>query len=147
MNRTRFALMVVPCVALAVLAGCSQSTQSKGVVVQVRVVENGQPLKFLKDEEILVGFSEEVAAGQKGVGVMGELKPQDATATLSRSGNTGIPPGKYRISMSGQTGYGDAPDRWEKVFDAKKPPLIAEVGPEEGQSFTIDIARWTVTKS
>src|SRR5829696_781966 len=93
--------------ALVSVAGCSSSTEPKGVTVRVRVVENGQPLKFLPNEEILVGLSQEVAAGEKGIGVTGPLKPEDATASLSRAGRTGIPPGKYRVSMSGQIGYGD----------------------------------------
>jgi hypothetical protein len=129
---------------LAVVGGCSRSTEPKGVVVHVRVVENGQPVKFLANEEITVGLSEEVPAGQKGVGVSADISPGDATATLSRAGKTGVPPGKYRVSLSSQIGYsGD--NRFDKVF-AGKPPLIVAVGPEEGQTFTVDIARWTVTK-
>jgi len=143
----RFRLAVLAVVPLLPLVGCSKSTGDQGVIVHVRVVENGQPMKFLPNEEISFGLSQEVPAGEKGVGVSGQLKPEDASALLSRPGKTGVPPGRYRVSMSGQIGYGGTPDRFEKIFDAKKPPLIVEVGPDEGQIYTVDIGKWTVTKS
>jgi hypothetical protein len=42
--------------------------------------------------------------------------------------------------------YQQSHDRFEAVFDAKKPPLIVDVGPDPGQSIVIDVGTRTVIK-
>jgi hypothetical protein len=134
------ALLVLSLLAV----GCSSNKGTKGVTIQVRVVEDGRPIKFLPDEQVSVGLSEQVPAGERGVGVNSYIKADGGPVSMSRPGGTGIPPGKYSLSLSSQIGYsGD--NRFEKTF-AGKPPLILDVGPDEGQTFTVDIAKWTVTK-
>jgi hypothetical protein len=57
-----------------------------------------------------------------------------------------LAPGKYRVSISSQTGQdGDGKGRFA-AFASDRSPLEAEVGPEEEQTFVIDIARKTVRK-
>jgi hypothetical protein len=69
----------------------------------------------------------------------------DGTFTVTGRNNTGVPPGRYRVSLSSQVGYGNV-DRFEKLFDGKKPPLIVEISPGEAQAVVIDVDNWTVTK-
>jgi hypothetical protein len=142
----RFRCVAVCCVAALVVVGCSKASP-KYATVQGRVVHNGEPLKLLANEEITVGLSAaDAVPGQGGIGANAPLKSDDGTFSVSGRDHKGIPPGKYHVSLSSQVGYGEAGDRFAKLFDGKKPPLIAEVGPEDGQVFVIDIGKWTVAK-
>jgi hypothetical protein len=132
-------------VALAAV-GCNKSDGPKGVTVRGRLVQNGQPLKVLPREEIIVGFSPEGAVpDQVAHGASTDLvKPDDGSFVLTGRNKMGLPPGKYTVSISSMVGYsGD--NRFEKML-AGKPPLVVEVGPEEGQAFVIDVDKWTATK-
>jgi hypothetical protein len=130
--------------AILAVAGCGADNQ--GVTVKGQVLQNGQPIPFLPSEDLIVGFSQEVPAGQKPVGASGAVKPEDGTFTVNGPGGRGIPPGRYRISLSSQINGGNDRNRFERLFSPQKQPLIAEVGPEKGQTFRIDVGRWTVTR-
>jgi hypothetical protein len=141
---------MVCCACAALLAGgCGKGgADIKGVKVDGKVVSNGQPLKFLKDEEVKVSFAQEVAKGEKSIGSAADVNPEDGTFTIPGPTKHGIPPGKYRVRLSSQP-YGGGKDRFEPLFDPEDGPplvLIAEVGPEEGQSFVIDVARRSIKK-
>jgi hypothetical protein len=137
--------MTWSCIAAAlVVVGCGLG-DPKGVKVTGQVLQNGKPIKVLPSEEIMVGFSSEAPEGQHIIVAWATVLPDDGTFTISGSAGKGIPAGKYRVIASSQI-YQKNEDRFEAVFDEKKPPLIAEVGPEEGQSFVIDVGKRTLTK-
>ena len=63
---------------------------------------------------------------------------------LGKEGD-GIPPGKYNVVVNSQL-YQQSHDRFEGVFDPKKPPLIVDVGPDAGQPIIIDVGTRTLTR-
>jgi hypothetical protein len=130
--------------AALLVAGCGVAGQ-KGVTVTGQVLENGQPIKVLPAEEIMVGFSAEAPAEKQATAAWATVKPEDGTFTLSGPAGKGIPPGKYRVVVSSQL-YQQSKDRFEAVFDQNKPPLTVDVGPESGQQFLIDVGKRTATK-
>lgn len=137
--------VILSCIAATwVVAGCG--TEDQGVKVAGQVFQDGQPIKFLPSEDITIGFSEEIPAGQKPLGFSGVVQSKDGAFVLSGPGGKGVAPGKYRISLSSQVYGGTGKDRFEALFSSKKPPLIADVGPEKGQTFIIDVGKWTVQK-
>lgn len=137
--------MILGVAIAAVPAGCG-GQGNRGVKVQGRLLESGQPIKFLPNEDIRISFSSEGAEGSQAVGASGVVKPGDGSFTITGRDNKGIPPGNYRISLSSSVEGGRDDNRFEASVNRKNPPLIAEVGPEDGQSFTIDIATRTVAK-
>ena len=144
-GRIRY-VIPVGCLATLALAGCGQGDQIRGVMVRGQVLQNSQPIKFLAGEEIVVTFSRAAPAGQKMVGASATVKPDDATFTVEGPSHRGIPAGAYHVSLTSQVaGVYDREDRFVAIFK-KKPPLTAEVGPEEGQTFLIDLGTWTVRK-
>ncbi len=134
------------CLAVLAVAGCGRGDQVRGVVVKGQILQNGQPLKFLPGEEITVTFFREAPAGQKPVGASAVVQPAESTFTIVGPDYKGIPAGAYHVSLTSQVaGVYDKEDRFMAMFK-KKPPLNAEVGPEEGQTFVIDLDAWKVTK-
>jgi hypothetical protein len=134
------------CAAAAlVAAGCGKGGV-RGVKVQGEVLQNGKPIPFLRGEEITVGFSREVEPGEKPFGAPAKVKPEDGTFTVAGPSGKGIPPGKYRIQLTSDIYGSDRGDRFEALFDAKakRPPLVADVGPDGEQTFVIDVGQWTV---
>jgi hypothetical protein len=129
-----------------VAAGCNKGDGPKGVTVHGRLVQNGHPLKVLPNEEIMVGFSPEGAEPGQGVTRAAStlVKPEDGSFTLTGRDKKGLPPGKYTVSLSSQIGYADS-NRFDKLL-VGKPPLVVDVGPEEGQTFVIDVDKWSATK-
>jgi hypothetical protein len=138
-------LLVLSSVAVSVLvAGCGK--KEKGVKVRGKLLQDGQPIQFLRDEDIRISFSSEGSAGQEAAGASGVVQAEDGSFTITGRDNKGIPPGKYRISLSSSIEGGGDDNRFEASVNQKEPPLIAEVGPEDGQSFTIDVGARTVKK-
>jgi hypothetical protein len=127
-----------------IIGGCGSGDQ--GAKVKGQVLQNGKPIRFLASEDIMVGFSSEVPIGQKPIGFFANVQRGDGTFTVIGPGGKGMPAGKYRIRVSSQIYGSSGADRFDDVSDPKKPPLIAEVGPEKEQTFTIDLGKWTVTK-
>jgi hypothetical protein len=134
--------VVFSCVAALLVSGCGGR---KGVEVSGQVLLNGAPIKLLPSEEIMVGFSEEAPAGQQPIAAWAPINASDGAFTLAGPAGKGIPAGRYRVVVSSQP-YQKSEDRFEAVFDEKLPPLIAEVGTEQGQTFVIDVRTRTVTK-
>jgi hypothetical protein len=133
------------CIAAVVVVGCTSGDPNKGVTVRGRVVQNGRPLKFLPNEDVSIGFSAaDAAPGSGGFGTSAGVNAADGTFTVTGRNNTGVPLGRYRVSLSSQVGYGKA-DRFEKLLDGKK-PLIVEISPGEAQAVVIDVDNWTATK-
>jgi hypothetical protein len=139
-------LLVLTAVTLAVfVAGCGKKG-NQGVKVQGRLLKDGQPIKFLRTEDIRISFSSEASEGHEASGASGVVRPKDGAFTITGRDNMGLPPGKYRISLNSIIEGGGDDNRFDASVNRKMPPLVAEVGPEEGQSFTVDIGTWTVTK-
>jgi hypothetical protein len=105
---------------------------------------NGQPLKFLPQEEIVVSFSP-ADAGAKAGGATGPVKAEDGTFTVATPQGQGLSPGKYQIRVSSQIYGGDGKDRFAEFFE-EAGPLAAEVADKDGQTFIIDLGKKTVTK-
>jgi hypothetical protein len=139
--------------AVVALGGCgpsgptAQFSHIKGAKIKGVLMQNGKPIKFLPDEMITVSFN---AAGEATAGAAaggGDVKAEDGTFGIAGPSNQGIPPGKYQVLVSADI-YGGAngnPNRFEALAK-KKPPLTVEVGADEGQTFEIDIGKWTATK-
>ena len=138
-----FILSVSLCSAL-LLAGCGGKGGAKGVKVQGQLLQNGQPLKFLPNEEITVSFSPVDAAG-KAAGGTGPVKQEDGTFTVSTAAGVGIPPGKYQVRVSSQVYGGDGKDRFAEFFEGVG-ALATDVDDKDAQKFVIDIGKKTVTK-
>jgi hypothetical protein len=135
------------CVATTfAIGGCGKGDRVRGVTIRGQVLQNGQPIPFLPSEEITVGFSSEAPPDQAAFGTSASVKSKDGTFTMSGPSGAGIPPGTYRVSLSSQIYGGSDGNRFEAVFEERRPPLMAEVGSEKGQTFVIDVGKWTVTK-
>lgn len=131
-------------VAVMGLLGCGQEVD-KGVKVQAQVVQGGKPIKFLKDEEIIISFAPP-GGDATATGGTGTIKQDETTATITTPKGKGLIPGKYKVSLSSQIYGGDGKDRFEGGFDAARSPLTADVGSEPGQTFVIDIGKRSVQK-
>jgi len=131
-------------VAALVVGGCGWG--GRGVKVSGQVLQNGKPIRFLPKEEIMVGFSSTATpAGQQVIAGWAPISPEDGTFTFSGPSGNGIPAGKYSIVVSSQL-YQQSHDRFDAVFDPKKPPLIVDVVPDAGQPIIIDVGTRTLTK-
>jgi hypothetical protein len=136
--------------AVALLAGCSKgnSEGGRGVRVQGRLLDNGRPVRPLPNEEIIVSFTRD--------GPADPLAPRGASPIDSKDGNFAfcgpnttaglLPPGRYRVGVVSQVYRGDGRNRFGPTFDEDRTPLAADVGPEEEQTFLIDIGKKTVTR-
>ena len=131
-------------VAALVVGGCGGG--GRGVKVSGQVLQNGKPIRFLPKEEIMVGFSSTATpAGHQVIAGWAPISPEDGTFTFSGPSGNGIPAGKYSIVVSSQL-YQQSHDRFDAVFDPKKPPLIVDVVPDAGQPIIIDVGTRTLTK-
>jgi hypothetical protein len=141
----RWPLASLCCVVAAlILGGCGGG--ARGVKVSGQVLQNGKPIRFLPKEEIMVGFSSTVTpAGQQVIAGWAPISPEDGTFTFSGPSGNGIPPGKYNVVVNSQL-YQQSHDRFEGVFDPKKPPLIVDVMPDAGQPIIIDVGTRQVIK-
>ena len=135
--------------ALALVIGCGDSKQPNskvkdvsGVVVKGRLVQNGKPLKLLKDEQIHVTF---VLKTDEMVASPAEFNPEDASFVVKGPTEKGLPAGSYKIGLSSDN-YGGGDDRFAEKLDLVTSPLVAEVGSEEGQYFEVDVGTKRVTK-
>ena len=150
-TRDRAGVVAVGLVVAALTGGCGTPVDpgfkvAEGVWVGGVLLENGVPVKARPNETVTILFSQGAAPNQ--VVVAGQTKPDDGTFTLGGpSRHQGLPPGKYTVRVEGSELEVDVRDRFAKQFEnKKKPPLTAEVGPEEGQQFAIDLGKWTVEK-
>jgi hypothetical protein len=139
---TRYATLALVATALTI-GGCGGGV--RGVSISGQVLQNGKAIKFLPSEEIIVGLSAQAPAGENPIAAWGTVKPDDGSFTVAAPDGRGIPAGKYIVVVSSQL-YQQSKDRFEAVFDNKKPPLIVDVGPDSGQHFIIDVGTRTVTK-
>jgi hypothetical protein len=141
----RWPLASLCCVVAAlVVGGCGGG--ARGVKVSGQVLQNGKPIRFLPKEEIMVGFSSTVTpAGQQVIAGWASISPEDGTFTFLGPSGNGIPPGKYNVVVNSQL-YQQSHDRFEGVFDPKKPPLIVDVVPDAGQPIIIDVGTRQVIK-
>ncbi len=134
--------------AIVVLAGCSGKGKQgdiKGAKVSGRLVFNAQPIRFLQDEEIKVSFSDADDKTERAVGASATVN-EDGTFTINGPSDQGIPAKKYQVIVTSQIYSGDGTDRFAALFEEGKPPLIADVGDQEGQTFVIDLGKRQVTK-
>jgi hypothetical protein len=136
--------VILSCLAsVLAVTGCGRGP--KGVTVTGQVLYNGKPIQVQPREEIQVAFSLEAPAGQQPPGTLATVKPEDGSFTISGLDGKGIPPGRYRVTVSSQL-YQQSQDRFEPLFDPKLPPLMVDVGPEKGQRVIIDVGTRTVNK-
>jgi hypothetical protein len=140
--------------AAVLLGGCgrgddptAQFSHVKGAKVKGVLLQNGKPIKFLPNEMITVSLT--AAGDPSGAAAAGggDVNAEDGTFAIPGPSNQGLPPGKYQVLVSADI-YGGAsgnPNRFE-VLAKKKPPLTVDVGAEDGQTFEIDIGKWTATR-
>jgi hypothetical protein len=132
-------------------AGCGAATKPHG-----RVVLNGQPYKADPGDMLRVTFFDEGEPGKQTSSVA-DVAP-DGTFTLAGPTNTGIPPGKYHITVTtlstaapASTISGVPPsapgggDKFQgKYSDPAKTPLTCEVTTANPE-IVIDVGKGTVS--
>jgi hypothetical protein len=146
MHQTRRLLSVLAlALGLLALAGCGQHGATvKGTVVlppQVKLEENDSLIVILVPE------------GENSVASPSPVKPDLSFVSMGPTGK-GVPPGKYKITVS-LTPYMGSPeaekrkpslDPINKQYDSAHTKLSYEVTSDPQQSITIDLAKGTVTK-
>jgi len=133
------------------LTGCggTKTVPVKGKLVLPQGLTVGQ-----NDTVQIVFVPEDTSSGKAPPQPVAEFNPSDSTFTASLPKKSGIPPGKYKITVqiSGYPGPGENAKRKEYLetlnekFSPKTTPLSCEVAPEGAQSFTIDLNQGTVSK-
>jgi hypothetical protein len=146
--RTRLGILC--CLGAALFAvGCGKGGKGneKGAKVQGRLLEKGRPIKLLPAEDIVVSFSRPAAPGLFPPTGSSPVDPKDGSfAFYGPNATVGLPPGSYRVIVISQINGDTSRDRFATQFGADKTPLTAEVGPEEEQTFIIDLGTKTVKK-
>jgi hypothetical protein len=138
-------------VLLVLIAGCGKGKLEKtGVTVKGTVLNNGQPITFLKDEIIMVSLSPPPGSGGKGSGGSTEVNP-DGSFVLAGPNGTGVTPGSYQVQLSSSTYGGGGEDRFARMFPganapANLKPILVEIGAEDGQTIVVDVGKRTATK-
>jgi hypothetical protein len=132
------------------LTGCGGEGKADGVhgvVVKGRLLDHGQPLKLKPNEQVQVTFVSEQGGEQNQVASIGDYNPETGLFEIAGPSGQGIPPGAYRVGVASSIyGAEEAANRFENHFNAEVTPLKAEVGPEEGQEFDVDLGTRRVTK-
>jgi hypothetical protein len=136
--------------AAALLAGCSKGNSEGGPGARVRgqLLDNGRPVRLLPNEEIIVSFSRDGAAGPLAPRGASPIDSKDGSFAFCAPNTTAglLPPGRYRVGIVSQVYRGDGRNRFAPTFDEDRTALVADVGPEEEQTFHIDIGKKTVTR-
>jgi len=104
--------------------------------------------------QIVFVLDEAPSSGKAAPQPVAEYNPSDSTFTASLPKKSGIPPGKYKVTVqiSGYPNQQENPKRKEYIetlnekFSPKNTTLSCEVAPEGAQSFTIDLGQGTVSK-
>jgi hypothetical protein len=135
------------------LAGCGSSL--KTVPVKGKLVLP-QGLNLGPSDTVQVTFVpvETPASGKAAPQPVAEVNPSDFTFTPTLPKASGIPPGKYKVTVSINgypTGTPNAKrqeylDNLNEAFNAKNTKLTCDVAPEGSQSFTVDMNQGTVSK-
>jgi hypothetical protein len=129
------------------MSGCGPG-EVRGVKLQGQVLNNGQPLKALPGERVIVTFEHlEKRAGHLPIMCAGPMQ-KDGTFMIEGQERKGTPPGKYSVRIHGEFSSEEGENRFEPLFPEGKSDLIAEVTGEEGQKFIIDVGTKppTITK-
>ena len=132
------------------VVGCGGSAQSdrevKGVAVAGRLVQNGKALKLKDSEQLVVNFILDGATPDDPIVAAAEYNPADGSFVVSGPTGQGIPPGRYKVEVILDSYGGGDDDRRFAEFDAETTPLVAEVGADPGQHFTVDLGTRRVTR-
>jgi hypothetical protein len=108
---------------------------------------NGRPVRLLPDEESIVSFTRDGPAGSLASRGASPIDPKDGSFAFCAPNTTAglLPPGRYRVGVASQVHRGGR-IRFAPTFDQDRTPLVADAGPEEEQTFLIDVGKRTVTK-
>src|SRR5262245_56491667 len=139
---------VVVCSWLGVaclVTGCGPG-EVRGAKLKGQVLMNGQPLKPLPGERVSVTFERVEPGADKQVIMSSGRMQQDGTFTIEGQTKKGTPPGKYTVTIHGESSSGEREDRFKHLFPSGKSPFVAEVTDQEGQTFVIDVGTKTITK-
>lgn len=127
------------------LSGCSAG---KPVVsVSGRLLNNGEPLAIPTqglppgERGIRVGFLSAPQQGQLPESFFANVNPADGTFTVPGNEGRGIPPGKYRISVS--VGAMGQADQLKGAFSELNTPLSVDIG--SSGRLTIDVGKKMAT--
>jgi hypothetical protein len=142
-------LLGFACAAVG-LTGCGGEGQADavhGVAVKGRLLNHGKPLKLKPNEQVQVTFVSGQGGDKNQVASIGDYDPETGLFEIAGPSGQGIPPGTYRVGIASSI-YGGEEDtnRFEEQFNAEVTPLEAQVGPEEGQEFDVDLGTKRVTK-
>jgi len=144
------AVSCVLCLAALAAGGCGGA----GTKPHGKVVMNGEPFKPDPGQTLQISF---VGEGASSVSAVAQVNP-DGTFTVPGPTNTGIPPGKYHVTVTTMAGGGPggssppagsaAPaggDKFEgKYSDATKTPLTCEITSATPE-IVIDVGKGTVS--
>lgn len=102
MNRWLLALL-----SLLVLAGCGPSVP-KGVIVTGKLTKGGTPLAAAEDGSgVALVTIVSIATAEDGSSSGGQAATDASGAFRIVAGGRGVPPGKYRLQLSGDGGPGE----------------------------------------
>jgi len=138
-------MLTVAWLVLLLGVGCQET--KKKYPLQGRLMENGAPLQVKTaglppgDKGIQVNFHQMGEGGNKEV-FPATVNPADATFTVPGLDGKGVPPGKYRVSVS--LGAFGTPDKFKDVFGPTKSPLTCDV-PLTGKTIVIDVGTKKLT--
>jgi hypothetical protein len=136
-DRVRILLPVLALLA----AGCGGNVVLKG-----ELQKNGQPYVFADGEEMQINLVGEDPSG-KPLTSAAEIDKQDATFRFKGPTGEGIPPGKYKITLTSQLFSGPKAegDRFAGAFSPERTPLSCAVTTARDQQITIDVMQKKVT--
>ncbi len=145
----RMAVSCVICLGALAAGGCGASTKPHG-----KVVMNGEPYKPVAGQILQISF---IGDGTPSISTVAQVNP-DGTFTVPGPTDTGIPSGRYHITVStmasggpggsagGTTGSAGpaAGDQFKGVYrDATKTPLTVEITAAT-PPIVIDVGKGTV---
>jgi hypothetical protein len=154
----RILLLVVPPLLSAGLAGCSGGGKDGGggkpFIVKGKLVDNGRPFALDESKVPLPKGGHGVPPGITGSSTLqvtfiaAETKEQFSANANADAGTfevkgpdgKGIKPGRYRIAVTAQLGFGpDTPDYFKGMFTQEKTQILRDI--KEGEEVVIDVAK------
>ncbi len=121
------------------LAGCGQKVvQVKGVLVK-----DGVPFKAAPTDVVQILF---LWKNEKGLSMAASSRfnPQDGSFEVLGPTANGVPPGQYRIAVTGNHYPASGPDFFKGELEDEKTPLTYTVTQAPVQNIVIDVGKKTV---
>ncbi|OWK38464.1 hypothetical protein [Fimbriiglobus ruber] len=135
----------------AFLSGCGAGKLEGGVRVEGKLVKASKPFVVTDSAQVLSLAVTGTNAKGEATSYPATINASDGSFVIPGPANGGVPPGKYKISMSLTAPMGNSPAELEKAAALNKQFAMVngqefEVGSDGVQSFTIDTGTGAVYK-